>query len=75
MNSVGKTVMEEVLELSLITVEIEIKSDFSVMINVPQDTKDLVLIVTNFVPWLFKSRTFLQTCRIWKRIWISLEVL
>jgi len=41
-SSAGKTAMEEVLELFPMTVEINKNLDFSVMIDVLQDTRDLV---------------------------------
>ena len=41
-SSAGKTAMEEVLELFPMTVEINKNLDFSVMIDVQQDTRDLV---------------------------------
>ena len=42
MSFAGKTAMEEVLELFPMTVEINKNLDFSVMIDVLQDTRDLV---------------------------------
>jgi hypothetical protein len=48
-SSVGKIAMAEVLELFLMTVEIEKKLGLCAMIDVPQDTKDLVLTAIRFV--------------------------
>ena len=42
MSFAGKIAMEEVLELFPMTAETEKGLGFSVMIDVPQDTKDLV---------------------------------
>jgi hypothetical protein len=49
-SSVGKIAMEEVLELFLMTVEIEKKLGLCAMIDVLKDTKDLVLTAIRFVP-------------------------
>ena len=50
MSSVGKIAMEEVLELFLMTVEIDKELDYSAMIDVLKATKDLVLTAIRFVP-------------------------